>query len=42
MKAKEKIKKDKNDTKSTDQPIAIQTTIKKKAIRRRKGGCCMR
>ncbi|WP_262359943.1 hypothetical protein [Gracilibacillus massiliensis] len=42
MKAKEIITKVARSFKQSDQPIVITSEIKKKAIRRSKGGCCMK
>ncbi|MFD2654527.1 MULTISPECIES: hypothetical protein [Gracilibacillus] len=42
MKAKQITKKVGNYFKSSNEPIVITSQIKRKAIRRSKGGCCMK
>ncbi|WP_268748303.1 hypothetical protein [Gracilibacillus boraciitolerans] len=42
MKAKQIITKVANSLKTSDEPIIITSAIKKKPIRRSKGGCCLK
>ncbi|WP_267902826.1 hypothetical protein [Gracilibacillus salitolerans] len=42
MKAKQITNKVGNYFKTSNKPIVITSKIKKNAIRRRKGGCCMK
>ncbi|WP_280174049.1 hypothetical protein [Gracilibacillus kekensis] len=42
MKAKQIVNKVASSFKTSNDPIVITSAIKKKAIRRRQGGCCMK